>query len=404
MSLIQGTRTEHVKRGDPERLAREAAILTAVRHPGVVEVVGQAPGELRLARVDGPTLETGPPLSLPEVAGVVAAVAEIVADLHHAGVAHGAIEPSHVIIGLDGGPVLCGFGRAATTPPCDDVKDLGQLLDDLIPTQIPKGMTRPAHALRTLAQVATHPNPDRRPTARELADAITDEVHGARLPITTSTASPPDAAVAADPLDALRSSAFDDDDDDDEPRRLRRAATVAAVILVGCGALIALRPAAHTSPPSPSHPLAATKASQPPETSLPVATKLPATCPVVTGPLRADVDGDGCDDGLRFDAGVLQAEGSPARWAVGQPGDVVATGLWGCAPSATLALLRPATGEVFAFTGWAGAGHATTAAMLDRVAGAMGLRSADVDGDGCDDLVVTRPSGDPVTLHPRPSA
>src|SRR5438067_5906750 len=64
------------------------------------------------------------------------------------------------------------------------------------------------------------------------------------------------------------------------------------------------------------------------------------TCPALGPGPRADIDGDGCDDALHFDAGVLDAAGVRAR--LGQPGDVVAAGRWTCGP-ATLALLRPRT-------------------------------------------------------------
>ena len=40
------------------------------------------------------------------------------------------------------------------------------------------------------------------------------------------------------------------------------------------------------------------------------------------------------------------------RWAVGQPGDVVAIGRWSCDGRALPAVLRPATGDIWVFTGW----------------------------------------------------
>jgi hypothetical protein len=259
-------------------------------------------------------------------------------------------------------------------------------------------MSRPTHALRTLARVATHPNPDRRPTARELADAMTDEVHGACLPAPRArAAADPGDPAAVDPLDALRLT-----DDEDEPVRFPRVAAAAAVLLVLAGVGFGLRPSAAAKASAKAPAAAPSTTPTTVATALPVATRLPAPppgCAVVTGPLKADIDGDGCDDGLRFDDGVLHA--GPTRWAVGQKGDVVVTGSWGCAPAATLALLRPATGDVFAFGGWAASGHPTAAPLVGHVDGANGLRPDDTDGDGCDDLVVTRSTGDAVTLHPK---
>ena len=101
--------------------------------------------------------------------------------------------------------------------------------------------------------------------------------------------------------------------------------------------------------------------------------------------LLADVDGDGCLDALRYADGVLEAAGR--RWSVGQAGDVAATGDWSCRGVRTLALLRPSTGEVFPLAGWDGE---VTARAAARVEGGQALRAADVDRDGCHELVVER--------------
>src|SRR5438105_1341096 len=78
----------------------------------------------------------------------------------------------------------------------------------------------------------------------------------------------------------------------------------------------------------------------------------PPPCPAVatyshalqfSNALRADIDGDGCDDELSYADGVLAA--GALRMHVGAPGDEIALGHWTCGPVA-VALLRPATGEV----------------------------------------------------------
>ena len=62
------------------------------------------------------------------------------------------------------------------------------------------------------------------------------------------------------------------------------------------------------------------------------------------------VDGDGCGDDTEV-IGRLIRHGD--RWyEVGEPGDVVVLGHWSCAPVATPAVLRPATGELFVFDRW----------------------------------------------------
>jgi hypothetical protein len=64
-----------------------------------------------------------------------------------------------------------------------------------------------------------------------------------------------------------------------------------------------------------------------------------------------------------------------------------------------LAVLRPATGDVFAFAGWATAGEDVSAPRLATVAGGTTLRAADLDGDGCHELVVERLTGAPAVLR-----
>jgi len=91
------------------------------------------------------------------------------------------------------------------------------------------------------------------------------------------------------------------------------------------------------------------------------------------------------------------------RIHVGAPGDEIALGHWTCGPVA-VALLRPATGEVFRFEGWATQGRAIHAVALGRVEGAVRLDIARRPDGRCDDLVVARRSGPPVLLPDRPVA
>src|SRR5215210_5373846 len=95
------------------RLAAEADLLGAARHPGVVDLIGvdgSGVGSMLLtAHVEGPTLAAVGPLPLEEAAGLLAALATTLADLHELGLVHGAVCPEHVIIGPGGRPVLCGL-------------------------------------------------------------------------------------------------------------------------------------------------------------------------------------------------------------------------------------------------------------------------------------------------------
>ena len=224
---------------DADRLAHEADVLTAAQHPGVVELVAGERDGTGLTLVTGfvgtHSLDTLGRISVERAAGLIAALAETVADLHDLGIVHGRIDPSHVIIGAGGRPVLCGFaggGRIGTTPPPGptaapgfgdpaatdeaaltpqvDVFGLGSLLRALIIDSgseiepIPDrrfafGRVRTPwsgyqrRALLTLADRATDEMPLRRPPARRFAADILETV--------------PSAHLGEDAFAALRSSA-----------------------------------------------------------------------------------------------------------------------------------------------------------------------------------------------------
>jgi serine/threonine protein kinase len=140
-------------------LSREAAILKVVAHPGVVQLVGvegEPPEHVVLRLVAGGDLSTWPHQTIEVVAGVGAALATVLADLHDIGVSHGAIEASHVLLDGEGRPVLCSFGRARRglpSGPADvlrqgDVRALASLILDCCPESAPK---RTVRALRLAA-------------------------------------------------------------------------------------------------------------------------------------------------------------------------------------------------------------------------------------------------------------
>lgn len=206
------------------RLAHEADMLDLARHPGVVELLHFTDEEqcasMTTARVPGPTLTVcGKGLPVRAAAGVVAALAQTVADLHDLGVVHGRIEADRVIIGTEGRPVLCGFAQArsrrvawldASTTGVPhapggavdhqssdgDVAHLGELLRHLvgpiegspIPEQRRLRRTRARfeeddrRTLLTLADHATHDDPSARPSAGQLSAAILAAVPEACLP------------------------------------------------------------------------------------------------------------------------------------------------------------------------------------------------------------------------------
>lgn len=449
--------------GDPEQAARlrnEATLLEAGRHPGVAELVGvegHGVGSVLLtAHVDGPNIsEMGASLvgSLPleEAAGLIAALATIVADLHDLGLVHGALCPDHVVIGPEGRPVLCSLGyggrtgeRPPTPPalpdgfvdparaalevldPAIDVFGLGALARFLVPSP------PPGHALARVVLAATSEDPSVRPTARALAGWLHGGSPTARLPRRpvrqpAPAGSPP---ALADPLAAWRQERGGPGHKRPPWREgaarhpiVKVLAGVAAAVVVSMGALALMagtRPApgptgaggpppvvsdeAWSGPPttragpSPS----TTPVTSPATTSTPAKTPDRRECPPVTAVLQADVDGDGCPDAMRYAGGIL--EGGGVKWTLGQAGDQVATGDWGCQGRRTVALFRPSTGELFRFDAWASPGRDLTAAVVARVQGGQLLRAADMDRDGCHEAVVERGSGLPPEVIRLPPA
>lgn len=178
-----------------DRLQREAARLRRASHPGVVAVVSCGPVgravELR-TRYAGDALGRWAG-SLDRAAGLAAAVATTLADLHDIGLVHGRLDASHVLVGSDGRPRLCGFSGPGDARPADDVHALASLLDELlsrvaVDRRSPLALARsrgPAGDRRALSQVvsrAVDPVASRRPSARALAASILGAVPGADLP------------------------------------------------------------------------------------------------------------------------------------------------------------------------------------------------------------------------------
>lgn len=170
-------------------LAAEADRLRRAQHPGVVRIVAETAspgGGFATAWAGSRTLGQGcdDPIVL---ARLVSIVADTLAELHERGVIHGRLAPSHVIIGPDGQPVLCGFGP--TDPdPCtapNDVAGLGNLLLavtaaplelDPLPTsrwrRPPRADGAITRAIQMLADQASDADPARRPSARALAASL----------------------------------------------------------------------------------------------------------------------------------------------------------------------------------------------------------------------------------------
>ncbi len=511
------------------RLTRETDRLRRAGHPGVVELidVGEDPEfRITLAWAGVRTLETLHP-PLPVAAALLASLAETVADLHALGIIHGRIDASHVIVDGEGRPRLCGF--AGSDDPevgaPDDVAALGLLMDLLIgaeaePEPIPErrwtrrrwtGFAR--RSLQTLADQANHPEPEHRPTARQLARSIVETMPEARLaapaavepdrlvvvadilddgdqediqdpgvhgdvpdvdddpildevPVDEDPCEEQDHAAlnpvgepeqvatrAATPLTFLGMRVVEGDHDTSEPgsdpfhaagteeapprqpedppnlrldrpprarrpgARLRRplegsssvpmervAKVVVMIVIVLLVAGMALR-FNGANAPSPMAPMAdgTTTTVGPGSSVFPASTTAGSTspkfpsprrsvCPPVTG--TAVKLGDGCAQAVQVHDTAVQI--GSARFRIGRPGDRVAVGDWDCDGQATPAIVRPATGEVFLFTSWAGEGNEVTVAPAAIVSGATA--PIDRQPQRCGPLRVRRSNGSEATI------
>jgi hypothetical protein len=87
---------------------------------------------------------------------------------------------------------------------------------------------------------------------------------------------------------------------------------------------------------------------------------------------------------------VVERDGE--RWTVGQAGDVVVVGSWGCDGERVPAVLRPATGRIWIFDGWSATGEPVAGRTLTSVPGAVDLR---VEQAGrCDRLLAVDAQGE----------
>jgi len=388
--------------GERQVLGREAAMLRAVAHPGVVQLLeaesGEPPAGLVLRRVDGGDLTAWTDQPVEAVAGLGAALATTVADLHDLGVSHGAVTADHVLLDAQGRPVLCSFGRAtrmragpeAEVGRRDDVRALAQLLLDLLPSGAP------ARTVRVLRLVAGQSRRRRGRDARWLARQLVSEVPAARLP---DAAAAPVAAgvVPVAGAGAGQGGAVGGTDGDatggagagwrprpDRHRRRegpigrRRGWRAAAVGVVGTAAVLALVLS------SGSHVDRVARAPGPQLVRGPVA----PVCPTVDA---------GCTPLPTADGMVTTPTG---RYQLTGASDIMVVGRWRCASAGLPAVLRPDTGEVWTFGTWpTTATRPEVGQLVARIAGAWTLRVSP-EPSGCDLLEVERRGLPAVTIDP----
>ena len=407
-------------KADAARLVHEAEVLGWARHPGVVELVTCEPdGDAVVLSTDfvgTHSFETLGRVPVERATGLVAAVAETIADLHELGVVHGRLDPSHVLVGGDGRPILCGFaggGRVATTPPPGPPHTPG-FCDPAAPSDATLSPAADVYGLGCLLrwliedgqQTDIEPIPDRRFTVSRvraswsgfhrralltLADHATDEVASRR---------PPARRLAQDLLDTVPTAALVDVPASADRKTFLTRHRITALAVLGVAATVgvlgvgALRGSGSAATPNtrevdiPSSTTVTTV--QVTTTALPVTTASEASC-TSAAPVADDLDGDGCGDPVHVEDGRVIVVGT-ARFTAGEAGDRVAVGDWDCDGTATVAVLRPSSGAVFVFDEWATALSDISVPPRATVPGAVNLQARE-HGNGCTTLVALRTDG-----------
>lgn len=432
-----------------ERVRAEVAALRAAQHPGVVTLVDSTDDEhgavLRTRFCGSRTMANAGRLDIERAAGLVAALATTVADLHDLGVHHGRITPDHVLISADGRPVLCGFAEArmgaSRAEMATDVAALGGLLrdllsplDDIAPIPVARIGRRSSwpgyqrRALLNLADQASADDPFIRPTARQFANNLRATVPGATLAANDGA---PGGAFTEMPYDtsedpppsrwrALGGTAFG--------RGVNRSAVLglssAALIVVatisvtlampGDGLTSAdlhtqpqtagggLTPSADPPPPTSTAPHLTTTTSEPiedqtdsasPSTSAPPQSTpssgldRAAGCSATTGSVVATLaSGAECPTALSLDGGVLTVGDSMFRVEVADA--AVAVGDFACTNSVQAAIIDRQTGDLFVFDRWAEDDSPTTATVFQNIEGASRVLAETHTTSSCHRLVV----------------
>lgn len=432
---------------DAERSALEAraAVMAHLRHPGIVELIGAGPGpngrwRLHTRWAGEPLSGLSVPVAPAELAGLGAAVANIVGDLHALGWVHGDIRLDHVLLDSEGRPVVCGMGSARRSEDpaarAVDGSDLIAMLEALIPAGASGGDWR--RVRREL-----------RPSGRNALDvaAIGRRLASPRLMprllVPEGCAGGSSAAVMAAPrasapaAPAPANSRLPISLRLSDSRPIGRRADQGGPGSEGDDACVGEDEArvGEDGVAAPGVPAASTGWSRrsegdPPPDVAPTEAADHARVPaggsgrgwrpgrahaagvaaaivvalLATGFVAHRSGAVGCpavDDGCRalvLPGGVLTT--SSGRFAVGSAGDQVVLGRWDCGPVGLPAVLDPATSTVWVFDRWPTPGGDVAGRALGRVAGAVTLAVAP-NSRGCDGVKVIREGRAAVVLQPK---
>lgn len=356
---------------------READLLKRLDHPGLVrfvDIVETVDGgrALHTEFVNSDTWATRPLTDPAERAAGMAALAAVVADLHHLGVAHLQLTPGHVLHGENDRPVLCGLTLAAeaTTENCHtDLMALADLCQD--PALARGALNGKLSLVADAARSGTL-------SARELARRL-DLLAAKR-------------AMGIEPLRAGRGGVLEGLKRRARPKSLATAAAVAAAViaafvlgswsrgpepplitpaLVSGPALSGEDPTGQglisgsgltdnqglIDTPDPIDSQGVADGSGSTDGSIAGAVVDPSgspdpSLPATTLPAARAADGSSVDAAVSVQEAAAVLEHGGRRYAVGATGDFVETGDWDCDGRLTAAIVRPSTGDIVLFDTW----------------------------------------------------
>lgn len=422
-----------------DRLRAEVELLSAFDHPNIVRIFDVVAEERAFAVVmqfaAGGSLSdrlAAGPLSVPEVATVLIAIAEALASAHARGVVHGDIKPANILFTADGHPLLSDFGAArhvaggvagpltTTLEYLDPAVAAGTVYDErsdvyalaVVGYEMLCGQRPPAavgtdeaapdrlgqgrhDALTGIIVGALGAEPQQRPTAAGLAASLRTAVAAAPPSITpaspvvhapdrreppTRTFGPRPPARA--PLTPERVVPW---------RRVAASAVALALVpplvVVGMG----------RSSSSARTPVAPAVGAVIPNRPLPPCADAPDAPAASADVQHGDLLGRDCSSWVRYRRGILEvalpATPEVTRFRLGSDTDQVVVGDWDCDGDDTVALYQTRTGKVFEFSTWprpdrplrSTSGYDTR--ILGGIASVTSSRGA--DHSSCDEVTVT---------------
>lgn len=382
------------------QLRDEAATLVALDHPAIaplLDVVEEPTGRIALVTVYPAggslqeVLDRRHGLPWPQVVHLGRRLASALAVAHGAGIVHGDVAPSTVLLGAEGEPRLGGFGTGALYGRDDDassdgdVHDLGVVMARALADRndVPPGLAAVVERAR-----GRHPAGGF-DSARSLQQA---------LEATAPVDEPTPSWSPLGPSAPHRAHEHDTGELVEPAGRRRSRSGVVRAMLAGL-AVVALLVAGGIWVARDGGDTAATAAA--PGDQVEAAPRRPEPrCAQVEDPagqgqvLEADVDGRGCSLPLVVTEELVDGEATvvlmvptdagaaAGRYALGAVGDEVVVGDWDCDGTDTPAVVRHDSGEVFHFDGY-GELSPTRAPTLPSGAAPAVV----TDEEGCDHVV-----------------